>query len=254
MATRKTGNELFDIFWQQYPARTNSAGVSEKKRKGPALKWFEKNKPAEELVYDMVVWLKKDIGLRAKSETSSAFYPAAPDAVVWLNQSRWMDEIGEVVTTTQRREVKRSKAVYGNNINSLIDQYKGIVNTWTVAELRANPGFIKAYNTYPEFRAWVQKQLPDRTPPEPHPPINLALDRASGCEEGILTGTKTKGHPQLCRPATVTLLRPDKGLPDTVLGSQISPDGDLPPPCRIDKFNARLKAVRRHRDKNPVFI
>jgi hypothetical protein len=40
-------------------------------------------------------------------------------------------------------------------------------------------------------------------------------------------------------------LHPDKGLPDSVLGSQISPDADLPPPSRKESLFARVQELKR---------
>ena len=182
MRTIKTGNILFDIFWKEYPPRINSAGVMEKKRKGLALKWFETHKPSEEQVYDMVAWVKKDNELRAKS--GDHFYSPPPDAIVWLNQKRWMDEIGIEVTKTQRREAHRSKAVYGNNVQSLIEQWQGVIKEWPIQKLVNHKGFMSG-RRYPEFRDWAIKERPDLEGARPDPvakkPVKLE-PVGFGCE------------------------------------------------------------------------
>ena len=161
---RPTGNELFDIFWKEYPPRINGAGVMEKKKKGPALKWFETHKPSEEEVYDMVAWLKRDKECRGISEISGGFYSARADAIVFLNQEGWMDEIGVVVTKTQRREDHRSKAVHVSNAKAAIESFSAVILEWSDDNLRASKAFQSAWK-YPEFRKWVKEQRQDRKNP-----------------------------------------------------------------------------------------
>jgi hypothetical protein len=157
---RKTGNELFDIFWKAYPARVNGAGVMEKRKKGLALKWFEKENPSEEKVYDMLAWIKKDKECRETSENANKFYSPPPDAIVFLNQKRWMDEIGEVLTKTDRREAHRSQSVYANNIKALIAHWQGVILEWPPGKLKASKAFMAAA-AYPEFAKWAIGQKPD---------------------------------------------------------------------------------------------
>lgn len=210
---RQTGNDLFDIFWKEYPPRVNSLGVMEKKRKADALKWFKKHNPSEETVYDMLAWIEKDKDNRGRSELGGAFYSAPPDAIVFLNQERWLnDEIGVEATKTQRYEAHRGRSVYANNIKALIGQYESIVKEWSRDRLRKHPGFIHAYNAYPEFRSWVKEQMAGRK--ADNPPLSEPANAVA--------------------TPNVALLQPDTTQ-------------DLPPP---DKFIARYRAVVAFRDKN----
>lgn len=166
---RSTDNELFDIFWKEYPPRVNSLGVMEKKRKADALKWFKKHNPSEETVYDMVAWLEKDKENRGKSDSAGKFYSAPPDAIVFLRQERWIhDEIGVESTKTQRYEAHRGKAVYGNNVKDLISDWQGVINDWPLEKLRANKSFIHACR-YPEFLKWAKEKRPDQKNPTSNP-------------------------------------------------------------------------------------
>lgn len=200
MKPRPTGNELFDIFWEAYPYRINGTGAMEKKRKGPALKWFEKESPSEEKVYDMVAWIKLDKENREASDTANHFYSAPPDAIVWLNQKRWMDEIGVEVTKTTRREAHRSKAVYANNAKEKIANWKNRIQDWTDEQLRASKPFQAAWK-YPEFRKWVKEQRAGRKPEKITPKplasrdltVNVAVKKISPAAD--LPPPKTEINP-----------------------------------------------------------
>ena len=158
---RKIGNELFDIFWQLYPPRINGAGVMEKKRKRDALKWFEKNNPSEEAVYDMVAWIKKDIANREKSEAAHSFYSPPADAIVFLNQEKWIyDEIGKTLTKTGRFEKKRSRSIAVNNLKSDITTWESVICEWPVSQLKANKHFLHASRN-PQFKAWAIEKRPE---------------------------------------------------------------------------------------------
>ena len=179
---RTTGNELFDIFWKEYPPRINGAGVMEKKGKKKALVWFEKHKPAEEDVFDMLAWIKKDKDCRSKSSSSSNFYSPPADAIVFLNQERWVyDEIGEVATDSQRYEKKRSQTIHSKNVQGKIESWSKVIHERSIDELRSNPQFMAAYNSCSEFRTWVQKELPNRPKsdvteqPEQVKPVPVAI-------------------------------------------------------------------------------
>lgn len=159
---RQTGIELFDILWDVYPPRLNKLGLYEKRKKGPAIKKFKQENYSEETVYDMVAWIRKDNEYREKSRKANEFYSPPPDLIVFLNQDRWMDEVGEVATDSQRYENKRSQSIHSKNLQSKIDSWSGVIHERTIEELRANPRFMAAYGSCKEFRAWVQKELPDR--------------------------------------------------------------------------------------------
>ncbi len=159
---RSTDNKLFDIVWLEWPPRINGAGMWEKKKKGPALKKFEKIAPTEEQAYDMVEWIKRDKDCRKKSEDSGKFYAPPPDLVVFLNNRSWeMDEIGEVVTKTQRYEKNRSKSIKDNNLRDGISQWQGTITTWPIPKLRGSKLFMGLVRGCPGFREWALEQRPE---------------------------------------------------------------------------------------------
>jgi hypothetical protein len=153
MTARKTGNELFDIFWKEYPARNGR-----KCTKSESLKWFKDKKPSEETVFDMIEWLKRDKESRSSLESNGLFCSPPKDAIRFLRKEVWADEIGEVVTESSQYEVNRSVSIRKKAVTSAIAQFQDIVGHRTKAELRENQGFMSAYDTYPEFREWAGKQ------------------------------------------------------------------------------------------------
>jgi hypothetical protein len=164
---RKTGIVLFDILWDAYPPRLNKLGLWEKKKKGPAIKKFKQEDYSEETVYDMVAWIRKDNEYREKSRKANEFFSPPPDLIVFLNQDRWTDEVGEVATESQRYEKKRSQSIHSNNAQSKIDSWSKVIHERSIEELRNNPQFMAAYKSCPEFRTWVQKELPNRESAKP---------------------------------------------------------------------------------------
>jgi len=160
-----------------YPPRINKSGVMEKRKKKPARIKFESLNLSKEMVYDLVAWIKKDVDLRATSEASGGFYSPPPDLVVFLNQEKWTDEIGVVVTKAQRKEKNRRKSVLLGNIKSYISQFENIIHEWTVQELLHHKQFRYACDAYPKVKAWALEQRPelkgakpDKADNPPYPP------------------------------------------------------------------------------------
>lgn len=151
--TIPTGNELFDLFWQAYPFR-NTKKIGKKK----CLAKFKAKKYDAETVQLMIDWIERDIENRATTRSKKQFYADPCDPIVFLNNDRWEDPIGVVISKTVHREAHRSKAVYRNNVREKIMYWSDVILIRTDAELRANKQFISAYDTYPEFRVWVKGQ------------------------------------------------------------------------------------------------
>jgi hypothetical protein len=159
--SRKTGNKLFDIVWDIYPPRINGLGIAEKKNKKRALAYFERKKPTEETVFDMVAWIKADNENRDKSIASGKFYSAPGDLIAFLNQEKWIfDEIGTSPTKTDRFETRRSDAIQNNNTKNAINDWKAVIKEWPIERLVGNPRFMAA-RQYPGFREWALEQRPD---------------------------------------------------------------------------------------------
>ena len=75
-------DELFSVFWQEYPKKVG---------KGYAFECFKKIKPTKELVDIMIEAIKKqkksDMWKRDKGQY-------IPHPSTWLNQKRWEDDLG----------------------------------------------------------------------------------------------------------------------------------------------------------------
>jgi hypothetical protein len=164
---RKTGNPLFDIVWAEWPPRITGAGVWEKRKKGPARKKFEQINPTEEEAYDMVAWIRKDKECREKAKASNSFFTPPADLIVFLNNGSWEDEIGVEITDSQRYEKKRSQTIHSKTVTGHIETWSKLIHEWSIEKLRASTSFMSAYDTYAEFRAWVQKELPNRPKADP---------------------------------------------------------------------------------------
>jgi len=155
--SRPTGNELFDIFWAEYPARNGR-----KLTKKDSLAWFKKNKPTEETVCDMVKWLRVDRQSREALKIQKKFCAPPKDAIRFLRHECWVyDEIGVEVTDSQRYEKKRSKTIYSKTIQEKINQWSNVIQDWPAGKLKANKMFMEASRAYPEFKAWALEQRPD---------------------------------------------------------------------------------------------
>lgn len=99
-------SDLFNKFWETYP---------KKKSKGNVEKWFNKNKPSEELVNKMIdkINLLKETEQWKKNNGQFIPYPTT-----WLNAKGWEDEIiqenlietDEEETARLMKEVERRKA------------------------------------------------------------------------------------------------------------------------------------------------
>lgn len=84
----KTGIDSFDLFWETYPSRRGS-----KVTKSDCIKWWKKNKPSDELVAQMIEWLKADMAARVKAKAMNGFYAAPKDPIRWLRGEGWMDDV-----------------------------------------------------------------------------------------------------------------------------------------------------------------
>ena len=83
-------DEMFNIFYQNYPRKVNKANAE---------KWFKKNKPSEELFNKMLFSLEQ----HKKQWKDKQFipYPAT-----WLNGKRWEDELEEINTEIKEKKFK----------------------------------------------------------------------------------------------------------------------------------------------------
>jgi len=153
---RKTGDELFDRFWAAYPARNGR-----KTTKADCIKWFKTNKPTQEDIDGMVHWLQMDAKSRETLRTQNKFCPEPKDPIRFLRAEQWIhDEIGVIVTDSQRFEKKRSNHVQDRNIKDMIEHWSNVIQEWGVDQLKADSRFMAAAQ-YPEFAQWALKERPD---------------------------------------------------------------------------------------------
>lgn len=78
---KKINEELFNKFWNEYP---------KKKSKGNVEKWFEKNKPSEDLINLMIDKLKI---LKTTEQWTKKNGQYIPYPTTWLNAKGWEDEV-----------------------------------------------------------------------------------------------------------------------------------------------------------------
>ena len=77
-------SELFVNFYEAYPKHV---------KKADTLKWFEKNKPDNEMVEMLIDKVNEQIAWRERQSSAGAFVPQWPAPIVWLNGKRWEDEL-----------------------------------------------------------------------------------------------------------------------------------------------------------------
>lgn len=96
---KKINEELFNKFWNEYP---------KKKSKGNVEKWFEKNKPSEDLINLMIDKLKI---LKTTEQWTKKNGQYIPYPTTWLNAKGWEDEITtEEHTESDEEELARLQA------------------------------------------------------------------------------------------------------------------------------------------------
>ena len=169
---RKTGNELFDIVWAEYPPRNGR-----KETKAESLVYWKKKKFSEEQAYDMVEWIKKDKESRAELRKQNKFCSEPKDFIRFLKKEVWEDEIGVEVTDSQRYEKKRSVSIQSNNAKNAIELWSNVIDERSVEELINDPRF-RAAGRHPEFKAWAKGRkpglvgaVPSKKPAPPPEPV-----------------------------------------------------------------------------------
>ena len=84
--------ELFELFWKVYP---------KKRDKGNTEKWFEKNRPSEELVSLMIKQVKRFKDTEDWKKENGQFIPYP---TTWLNGKMWEDEFETITEHEERLE------------------------------------------------------------------------------------------------------------------------------------------------------
>ena len=94
-------SDLFNMFWSVYP---------KKRAKGCTEKWFEKNKPSEELVTLMIKQIErfKDTDDWKKENGKFIPYPTT-----WLNGKMWEDEFETITEHEERLERELENGIEG---------------------------------------------------------------------------------------------------------------------------------------------
>jgi hypothetical protein len=86
-------DELFDKFWKEYPKKIDKAKCK---------KWFDKNKPNEQLVNKMIETIVRFKNYAEQWKRDNGQY--IPYPLTWLNGGRWDDEL--TVEVRQQTPVK----------------------------------------------------------------------------------------------------------------------------------------------------
>jgi hypothetical protein len=94
--------------------------------------------------------------------------------------SGWVGRSEATGHVTVDPEKSQAELIYEKNVREKIELFSNVVNERTKEELRDNKGFMYAYDTYPEFRAWAKEQTfkADKAdnPPCPPPPEPVKPD------------------------------------------------------------------------------
>ena len=100
-----TIEKRFNAFWKAYPKKV---------AKATALKWFEKNKPSEDLtqrIIDAIEAQKKSI------EWTKDGGEFIPHPSTWLNQGRWEDELTPINNAPKAAENRSQQAKAHTEVN-----------------------------------------------------------------------------------------------------------------------------------------
>lgn len=93
--------ELFELFWKVYP---------KKRDKGNAEKWFEKNRPSEELVSLMIKQVERFKDTEDWKKENGQFIPYP---TTWLNGKMWEDEFETITEHEKRLERELENGIEG---------------------------------------------------------------------------------------------------------------------------------------------
>lgn len=97
--------ERFERFWQAYPKKV---------AKATALKWFEKNKPSEDLTNRMIDAIESQ---RKSIEWTKDGGEFIPYPSTWLNQGRWEDELTPINNAPKTAENRSQQAKAHTEVN-----------------------------------------------------------------------------------------------------------------------------------------
>lgn len=123
----------FEVFWQQYPKKVG---------KDAARKAFDKRKPDESLLSDMLAAIKLQIVSAAWVKDGGQYIP---NPATWLNQGRWQDVIDERPADVARVTVPAKQGPDPALQKIIADQMKAVPPPAEVREklaaLRQSKGF-----------------------------------------------------------------------------------------------------------------
>lgn len=94
---------LFNKFWNAYPKKVSKGNVE---------KWFNKNKPSEELVNEMITKINL---LKNTEQWKNADGKYIPYPSTWLNAKGWEDEIEQVNTVKEESISDRARRIFGSS-------------------------------------------------------------------------------------------------------------------------------------------
>ena len=114
----------------------------------------------------------------------------------------WVGRSEATGHVTKDPERSPSEMIYDRNLKEKIEFWSNLIHDWPVEKLRSNKSFMSAYKTYPEFREWVQKELPNRTKPDSPPSVEQPKVKVSDrkCNKVPVTADIPPPEPEILPP------------------------------------------------------
>lgn len=225
----KTGDKLFDRFWQAYPARNKK-----KVGKYPCQLWFKAYTPSVETASAMIDWIEQDKANRASVEAEGGFYAPPKDPIRFLKDRAWLDDIGVILNKQQRQakvRKKNSDVMRERKVSEYINSYSRIIMERTTQQLVNDKIFMYAAKAYPEFRAWALNKRPLLEGARPDKPKADKADNPPSPPPSEPKKAVVKENPPTIKQENVLFV-----------GNEIPSAADLPPP-QEDDFTGQSQLV-----------
>ena len=120
----------FDRFWATYPRRVG---------KGAALKSWEKLNPDDNLTQEILLAIQAQIRWKHEAKKTGEFVPDWCHPATWLNQQRYLDELGSYVELREKHPANECAAEGCKNQalkTGLCEDHEAKRETWKMVELR----------------------------------------------------------------------------------------------------------------------
>lgn len=111
-ARKEATQSRFERFYTAYPRRVG---------RGAALKAFEKLKPDDDLLKEMILAIQAQIRSRKQRQDAKEFIPDWPHPATWLNGQRWLDELPSSMELKAKAQADERKCKCGRPAVCLAD-------------------------------------------------------------------------------------------------------------------------------------